>query len=48
MLPIWYGKPGIDEIMLARDDEIVLGGPVAKPFTHFCPSCQETFPGSED
>ena len=48
MVPIWYGVPDIDSIMLAREDKIVLGGPVVKPFTHFCHYCQETFPGSED
>jgi hypothetical protein len=44
MLPIWYGKPGIDEIMLARDDKMILGGPTEKEYTHFCYSCQETYP----
>lgn len=48
MVPIWYGQPTIDEIMLAREDKIVLGGLVEKEFTHFCHQCQDTFPVSED
>jgi hypothetical protein len=44
MVPIWYGTPGIDEIMLAREDKIVLGGPESKEYTHFCHECQETYP----
>ncbi len=47
MVPIWYGKPGIDEIMLAREDKLVLGGPVVKEYTHYCYYCQETYPFSE-
>lgn len=48
LVPIWYGRPTIDEIMLAREDKIVLGGPELKPYTHFCHECQETFPELED
>lgn len=44
MVPIWYGYPTIDEIMLAREDKIVLGGPVVKEYTHYCHYCQETYP----
>ena len=44
MVPIWYGHPTIDEIMLAREDKIVLGGPVVKEYTHYCFYCQETYP----
>lgn len=44
MSPIWYGKPTIDEIMLAREDKIVLGGPTVKEYTHYCHECQETYP----
>lgn len=44
MVPIWYGHPTIDEIMLAREDKIVLGGPVVKEYTHYCHYCQETYP----
>ena len=47
MAPIWYGNPTIDEIMLAREDKIVLGGPYQKEFTHFCHDCQETYPFAE-
>lgn len=48
MTPIWYGQPGIDEIMLAREDKIVLGGTTIKEYTHFCHFCQKTYPFSED
>lgn len=44
MAPIWYGQPTIDEIMLAREDKIVLGGPTEKEYTHYCHYCQETYP----
>lgn len=44
MTPIWYGHPGIDEIMLAREDKLVLGGPMVKEYTHYCYFCQETYP----
>ncbi len=44
MTPIWYGHPGIDEIMLAREDKLVLGGPIVKEYTHYCYFCQETYP----
>lgn len=48
MTPIWYGYPGQQEIMLAQFDQIVLGGPVEKEYTHFCHLCQDTYPLSED
>lgn len=48
MIPIWYGHPSIDEIMLAREDKLVLGGPDVKVFTHFCHYCQITYPILED
>jgi hypothetical protein len=48
MVPIWYGTPSIDEVMLAREDKIVLGGPHEKAMTHFCHYCQQTFPILED
>lgn len=48
MAPIWYGYPTIDKIMLSREDIIVLGGPVAKEYTHYCHDCQETYPFVED
>ena len=44
MVAIWYGHPGIDEIMLAREDKLVLGGPVIKEYNHYCHYCQETYP----
>lgn len=47
MTPIWYGHPTIDEIMLAREDKLVLGGPVTKEYTHYCHLCQETYPTIE-
>jgi hypothetical protein len=48
LIPIWYGTPGIDEIMLAREDRLVLGGPVVKEYTHFCHGCQATYPEDQD
>ena len=48
MVPIVYGRPSIDDIMLARADKIVLGGVDLKPFTHFCHYCQTTYPEQED
>ncbi len=47
LVPIWYGQPGIDEIMLAREDNLVLGGPVEKEYTHYCHFCQQTYPNVE-
>lgn len=44
MVPIWYGTPSTDQIMLAREDKIVLGGTSVKEYTHYCNSCQETYP----
>jgi hypothetical protein len=48
MVEIWYGVPSIVEIMLAREDKVVLGGVYAKPFTHFCNACQNTYPAHEN
>lgn len=47
MTPIWYGQPGIDEIMLAREDKLVLGGLYFRGCTHYCHYCQETYPLKE-
>lgn len=47
MVPIWYGTPSIEEIMLAREDKIVLGGPKLKEYTHYCIYCQETYPTTQ-
>lgn len=47
LLPIWYGNPTITEILLAQADQIVLGGPIEKPYTHFCTFCQITYPVKE-
>jgi len=44
MVPIWYGHPTMDDIALSRANVIVLGGPVVKEYTHYCLSCQETYP----
>lgn len=44
MVPIWYGHPTLQEIILSRDDKIVLGGPTVKEYTHYCHKCQETYP----
>jgi hypothetical protein len=44
MVAIWYGNPGIEEIMLAREDRLVLGGATVKEYTHYCHYCQETYP----
>ncbi len=48
LIPIWYGTPTVTEILLAQADQIVLGGPVEKPYTHFCGFCQVTYPARED
>ena len=47
MVPIWYGLPGQTEVMMAQFDQIVLGGPVEKEYTHFCHQCQITYPTEE-
>jgi putative AlgH/UPF0301 family transcriptional regulator len=47
MVPIWYGVPEQTEIMMAQFDQIVLGGPVEKEYTHFCHQCQVTYPTEE-
>ena len=48
LVPIWYGEPGLDEIMLSRADMLVLGGPIRKQYTDYCHFCQETYPVIED
>jgi hypothetical protein len=48
MIPIWYGMPEKEYIILARHDKVVLGGTRKKPYTHFCNKCQETYPLAED
>ena len=48
MVPIWYGNPAMEQIILANEDKIVLGGPVVKSYTHFCHYCQITYPELED
>lgn len=47
MAPIWYGLPTWGEIELSKMDKIVLGGPVEKEYTHYCHTCQETYPSIE-
>jgi putative AlgH/UPF0301 family transcriptional regulator len=47
MVQIVYGIPTPMLIELSQRDEIVLGGPVHKEFTHFCHHCQDTHPSSE-
>lgn len=44
MVPIWYGYPTMDDIALSRANKVVLGGPNVKEYTHYCLSCQETYP----
>lgn len=44
MVPIWYGHPTLDDIILARSNRVVLGGPKEKEYTHYCNDCQETYP----
>lgn len=44
MVEIWYGFPTWKEIDLARQDKLVLGGPIKKEYTHYCFQCQETHP----
>ena len=48
MVPVWYGEPGLEEIILSREDKLVLGGPIVKDYTHFCHYCQMTYPEQED
>jgi hypothetical protein len=48
MVPIWYGEPGLEEIILSREDKVVLGGLIVKDYTHFCHYCQTTYPEQED
>lgn len=47
LVAIWYGYPTISEIYLAREEKLVLGGPVEKEYTHYCYACNETYPFSE-
>jgi hypothetical protein len=44
MVDIWYGHPTWTKIELAKNDKLVLGGPVLKEYTHYCFTCQETYP----
>lgn len=44
MVEIWYGMPTWGEIELAKMGKLVLGGPKEKPYTHYCNTCQETYP----
>lgn len=41
MVPIIYGYPSPQLIDAARRDEIVLGGPNRKEYTHYCLHCNE-------
>lgn len=41
VVPIWYGNPTVSEIFLAREDKIVLGGPIEQEYNYFCLYCQE-------
>lgn len=42
MVPIIYGYPSPELIEAAQRDEIVLGGPNVKEYTHYCLYCNET------
>lgn len=44
MVEIWYGYPTWDKIELSKMEKLVLGGPKKKPYTHYCFTCQETYP----
>jgi RNA polymerase subunit RPABC4/transcription elongation factor Spt4 len=48
LVEVWYGYPTPEILDLARLDMIALGGPITKPYTHFCTYCQETHPAQED
>lgn len=41
VIPIWYGYPTKVEIDLANNEQIVLGGPNNKGYTHYCYYCNE-------
>jgi hypothetical protein len=41
LVPIWYGMPTSNEIFLAREDKLVLGGTKEKGYNYFCLYCQE-------
>lgn len=41
MVPIVYGYPSAKLIEAAQKDEIVLGGPKVKEYTHYCLHCNE-------
>jgi hypothetical protein len=47
MVPIIYGHPTPELVEEARMDNVVLGGPSIKPYTHFCHFCQQTYPEAE-
>jgi hypothetical protein len=50
MVDVVYGFPTMEQIEMAKRDEIVLGGTPRdfdfKP-THYCLECQEQYPASE-
>jgi hypothetical protein len=48
LVPIWYGKPTSQELLLAIREEIALGGAIFKNYSHYCYSCHSTFPSNED
>jgi hypothetical protein len=48
MVPVWYGTPTLNELLLASQDQIALGGPRVKEYSHYCYQCQETYPQSQD
>lgn len=39
MVPIVYGYPTPEMIAASKKDEIVLGGPKIKEYTHYCFNC---------
>jgi hypothetical protein len=41
MVPIVYGYPTPQLIEASKRDEIVLGGPNIKEYTHYCLNCNE-------
>ena len=44
MAPILYGYPTPKWIDLAKLEKIALGGPNDVGYTHYCYSCNETYP----
>lgn len=41
MVPIVYGYPSKELVAAAQKDQIVLGGPNVKEYTHYCLDCNE-------